>query len=451
MGIKDIVNVRSFGRFSSKRSTQLGLNSLLMIVFFILSIVFLNLIISNWYFRYDFSANRSFTLSPQSENVARRLDKEIEIIAFIQATERNYKMVSSLLEGYRYFNEKIDYTVYDLDAVPGLAQKYGVRDYNTLVVTNGKKIVREVGITEEKITNSIIKISRKGTKKIYFLQGHGERGINDNARGGIGRAVNSLRDMGYVVEGLNLKGTETIPWDGSLIIIAGPSVEYSQEDINKLRSYAKGGRLVILIDYEGARLRDFFLDYGIFFSSGLIIDKNKHLAGAEYTVPLVDEYPPTAITRYFNLTTFYPTAMAVKKGTGLEHWYEYIPIVKSSDNSLVKSNEKLNENANTKGPVTIGMFVKSRRDISRLVVFGDSDFISNEYIDISGNGNLFRNIVSYLVGESDLVSIEPVKTEFIPLYITDKQAEVVTYVFGISLPLIVVLTGTIVWLRRRRL
>jgi hypothetical protein len=75
----------------------------------------------------------------------------------------------------------------------------------------------------------------------------------------------------------------------------------------------------------------------------------------------------------------------------------------------------------------------------------------NESIDVSGNGNLFRNVVSFLIGESDLVSIAPSKTEFIPLYITGAQAKSVMYVFMFGLPLLVGIAGVIVWLRRRSL
>lgn len=445
----------AFREFSKKRSTQLGLNSLLMVVSFIFIVIMINLIVSQYYFRYDLSATRSFTLSPQTENIVKKLDRELRILAFIQMADRPYKRLLALLEGYRYFNHKVTYSIYDLDSVPGIAQRYDVQRYNTTVITDGDRYVRLDGVDEEIITNGIIRIIRKEIKKIYFLQGHGEHSIRDDKKGGIKKAAESLRAMGYKVQALNLTTIEEVPEDASLVIIAGPRITLGNEEIERLRRYAKKGRLLLLLDSDGNRMEEFLNGFALAFYKGLIVDPENNLAGADPTVPVVTEYPSTPITEHFTITTVYPTVMAVIKNSGLEMWYEYVPIVRSSEKSWVETDSLsmpvFNKGKDKKGPQNIAMLVRARKGTGRLVVFGDSDFMTNEYIDISGNGNLFRNVVSYLVGEEDLVNIEPQKTEYVPLYITDTQAKQIMYLFVVGLPLVIGLSGIVVWLKRRRL
>jgi len=430
-----------------RRSTQLGLNTLLMILFFVGIVAIFNLIISRWYFRYDLSSTRSFTLSPQTGEVLRALDRDIEILAFIQATERNYKTVHALLDGYRYINYRIDYSIYDLDSVPALAQKYGIKDYDVFVITDGKKSLKGDGINERNLTNGIIRFTRKEEKKIYFIQGYGERRITDTHRGGISQAAQGLRDTGYDVRTLNLKAVQAIPEDAPVVVIAGPRAEYSEDDLQKIRRYLQNGRVILMVDHDGERMEPILMGYGLSLSKNIVVDEKNHLAGAGPSVPLVDEYPPSDITSNFNLTSFFPTTMAISRLSGLGMWYEYTEVIRTSKGSHVEDSPGRD---NGEQPV-IGMMVRAKETGAILMVIGDSDFITNEYIDIAGNGNLFRNIVSYLAGETDIVSIEPVKTGFVPLYITDEEVKRITYIFGISLPLLILLSGGIIWLRRRRL
>ncbi len=446
--------IKSIKEISKRRMTELGLNTLIMIVSFMFIIIVINLIISQYYFRYDLSATRDFTLSPQTESIVRNLKEDIHIKSFIQLSKSTYKKVNSLLEGYRYLNHRIVYSIYDLDAVPGIAQKFNVQKYNTTVIVSGNRFVKVDGVDEESITNGIIRITRKNTKKILILQGHGEHSVRSDGKGGIKTAIESLKAMGYDVRELNLTAVNAIPKDTSLLIIPGPKTKLNDKELEKLNAYARNGRVLLMIDYEGNTMNEFLTGFGLALFKGLIVDPEKNLAGTDPTVPVVSEYPPNAITRDFTLTTFYPTVMAIVKNSGLERWYEYTPVVRSSDSSWLEVDNVLppvfTKDRDRKGPLNIAMLVNARQTNTRLMVFGDSHFITNEYIDISGNGNLFRNVVSYLAGEEDIVNIEPPKTEFVPLYITDSQAREIMYIFVIGLPLIFGISGFTVWFIRRR-
>jgi hypothetical protein len=450
LSIFSLTHFEAFKTFSRRRSTQLGLNSLLMAAFFVFIAIMVNLIAAQYYFRYDLSSTRSFTLSPQTESVVGGLGKELRVMAFLEGRGAVYEGALAMLEGYRYFNRKLVFSVYDLDTVPAIAQRYGVAEYNTSIVAYGDDYVKVDGIDEESITNGIIRITREERKVVYFVEGHGERAVADGGRTGLKKAADSLAAMGYAVKALNMAGVEEVPHDASALVVAGPEAGFSEREMGMLNGYALEGRVLLMLDRRGEHMKGFLGGYMISVHNGLVSEPEKKMAGADETFPLVDSYPNTPVTRGFRLTTVYPTAMGIQVA-GVRNEYEYMPLVRSSNKSRVELVDERGRRSSVKGPLTMAVLLKSRKTDGRLIVFGDSDFVANEYFGISGNGNLFRNALSYLVGETDLVYISPEKAEFVPLYITDSQADTVTYVFMVGLPLLVSAAGTVLWLRRRGL
>ena len=85
------------------------------------------------------------------------------------------------------------------------------------------------------------------------------------------------------------------------------------------------------------------------------------------------------------------------------------------------------------------------------MVFGDSDFASNAFFDVAGNGNLILNCINWLVEQRDLVSLTPRIDDFLPLYLTPEQARALFYLCVIGIPLSVLAAGLFTWVRRRRL
>jgi ABC-type uncharacterized transport system involved in gliding motility auxiliary subunit len=86
-----------------------------------------------------------------------------------------------------------------------------------------------------------------------------------------------------------------------------------------------------------------------------------------------------------------------------------------------------------------------------MAVFGDSDFASNRYYGLSGNGNFFLNTVNWLTEESDLISIQPKTSSARTVQFTPSQGRLIFLVSVVILPLIVLVLGVSVWRRRRAL
>ncbi len=445
-----VFHYEAFKAFSRKRSTHLGLNSILMIVLFLFIAVVFNLIARQHYFRFDLSSTASYSLAAQTRSVVSKLDSELMITVFSQEGSTTFKRAGELLEGYRHLNKNIVYSVLDLDRAPLLAKEYGVSQYDSIVVKGEGGPVVVQGISEETITNAVIKATRRTAKnkKIYFITGHGERDPNGSGREGMSKAVSRLKSIGYEAHAMSLAAVKDVPEDAAVLVMAGPREKLSSDEAAKLDNFtARGGRLIALLEsrYDPPEI---LVRAGINLRGGVVVDPSSNLGGKDEKIPLVSKYPDTPVTRDFKLSTVYPGAAPLLVG-GKERDYEYFTVVSASPDSRLMKDGKLIPGE--KGEHVIAAAAGSRKGKSILMAFGDSDFASNAFFDVLGNGNLFLNCVNWMAEEGELVSITPRKDDFIPLYITPEQGRVIMYASVLGIPLSVFGLGLFIWVRRRRL
>ena len=121
-----------------------------------------------------------------------------QIKAFYPGGE--YAPAKDLLELFKAKNNKISYEFIDPDKQPQIAQQYQVTQYGdfqnpmtgesfrygTLILEMGGKTERiekqSEPLREEDVTNALMKIVKGEKKTIYFVQGHGEKNIDDTEK-----------------------------------------------------------------------------------------------------------------------------------------------------------------------------------------------------------------------------------------------------------------------------
>ena len=86
---------------------------------------------------------------------------------------------------------------------------------------------------------------------------------------------------------------------------------------------------------------------------------------------------------------------------------------------------------------------------TRVVVMGDSDFASNAAINISGNRDLFMNIVGWLSQQENLIAIRPKEAGDSRLTLTNDQARRIAWLALFILPGAILALGVYTWWRRR--
>ena len=97
--------------------------------------------------------------------------------------------------------------------------------------------------TEQDLTNALIKAMSTMERKVYFLQGHGEKEPNKTERDGYSASAASLRRDNYMVERLVLAQMKDVPDDATVVLIAGPTTDILPTEAEALRRYlAKRGQ-----------------------------------------------------------------------------------------------------------------------------------------------------------------------------------------------------------------
>jgi len=204
--------------------------------------------------------------------------------------------------------------------------------------------------------------------------------------------------------------------------------------------------------------------------AGVVIDFSGSLVGIEDPTIVLNTpsmYPEHAITRAFNLTTFFPTTASIQveeQKDNLTAWSKSSLLVSGDhtwlETGVLEGEVEYNEDSDTIGPLDIGISLErtldneSDEDSSsiqqRIIVIGDGDFLSNAYVGNSGNLNLGVRLINWLSSDDDFINI-PVKTvndahlEF-PAYAT----WIIGFGFIFVLPLFFLGTGLTIWWRRKK-
>ena len=86
----------------------------------------------------------------------------------------------------------------------------------------------------------------------------------------------------------------------------------------------------------------------------------------------------------------------------------------------------------------------------KVVVFGDSDFASNELLDQASNFDLLPNAIAWLVGEEDQVSIRPNPGARGTFTMSTIQGLIVWLVSVLLIPAVMIGGAVATWLMRRK-
>lgn len=445
------VQFDAFRTFSRKRSTHAKVNAVLTVLFFFFIVVLLNLIVRQYYYRYDGSTARGYTLAPQSRAAAGRVDNEVHVLFFGAEGTKDFKKAAALLESYRYLNKLIVYELLDLDREPLKAKEFGVTEYNTVVARSGDKTVSGKGADEQNITNLIIRATRKKVLTVRFLQGHSEHSMDEKDRNGYGVVLKNLMSLGYKVEPLVLPEAGRVPADTDLLIIAAPKSELSGKEYEMLERYrTRGGKFFVLVDSPD-QAKGLLESFNLLISEYPVYD-SQNVAGTNPSVPMVNRYYDNPITRDFGLSTIFPGVHEVKSRNDNESDYVFQRMVRTSRHSWYEKNGNGKMDAGEEeGYNTIAGILSHKHQLMKAGVFGDSDFASNAYASSTGNANLFTNVVSWLLGEGALTTVAPARPEFIPMFITEEQANRVRLFAAAGIPAFICLAGIAVWYRRKNL
>lgn len=450
--------------FSSRRSTRLGFNSIVMVLLFIGILGIANFLVARHSIRWDFSETGHFTLAPQTFQVLRGLKQDVKFTVFSQDRSPLYATYRDLLDSYKQASDKIKVEFVDPERKPGVARQYGITRMDTAVVESGEQSTRITTASESELTGAVIRLSKNTKKRVLFLEGHGERSLTDTDRGGFAILKEALTKQGYDSATLSLLQESAVPDNTAVLIVGGPRQSVTAEEQERMSQYvAAGGHLLIMVDPDvHAGLGPLLAKWGVELGKGVLVDLQDRIAQGDLTALLVRTFTEHEITQDLTAAVLFPAARHLVFHEEQAKEWDSVPLARTSPRSWAETDLKgrvvsFNAKEDVQGPLPLAFALTPKKAAepgkprASIVVIGNSSFASNGYVNFPGNTDFVLHTIGWLAEERDLISITPKEPAFRPFIPNPAQERALLYIQVLLLPSLTFLWGMSIWRRRRRL
>jgi ABC-2 type transport system permease protein len=340
---------------------------------------------------------------------------------------------------------------------------------------------------ERLISSAIRDVTQEVSPKIYFLTGHGEKALDDfEERTSVSRIVKTLRTRGYTLEQLGLLERERVdvPKDCSLLMVLGPRKGLTDPELDGLRDYLdQGGRAIFFVEawYRkgpdgGTRFDDTGLEvvleerFGVepLNESVFLMFMNRHYnrMTADHQLVCHSLDPMHAVTAPLTsrgakiafysgrpvqlkpLTNTDQKVLVSTKGWGSRCFSTSDPALATQTGTTMN-----------KGPFSIGVAVEyvapegeTKRQNTRVAVFGDVEWITNQFIAERAFSNLelFLNTVNWCIQRDDMMVGEARRPPSYKLNMSAGTLDRIKLLAFPGMPFVALLLGVFAFLLRGR-
>lgn len=309
---------------------------------------------------------------------------------------------------------------------------------------------------EGQIVSALAYVMTDDMPVIYAVGGHGELELEE-------KFVKAVEKENVSCENLMLYAVDEIPEDAQCLILNAPTGDYSKEDTEKVLAYLeKGGNALIVTTMTEEEMTNFdtILNfYGVSEVEGTIVemDRNYYYQNPYYLFPEIASAEVTEPVA--KSLVFAPFSRGLSYDEESENVY-YTPLLTTSGEAFSKVNVTDSSNYSKEagdidGPFVVSLEVeKATGDdgISHAFLVGGESLFTGLADDMAPGNNvkLFGSMVSALADHETPVAV-PVKSLEMPYLVFKAQTAYITAILCvIVIPLATLVTGLVIWLRRRR-
>ncbi|HEX4165849.1 MAG TPA: GldG family protein [Bryobacteraceae bacterium] len=449
------------------RQARFGATASLYTIIVIAALVLINWLGNRYNKSFDTTSNKRFTLSQETQKLVKGLKQDATITYIDKAS--GFAQAKGMLDRYANLSPKVHIQYIDYQKQPTVARAYGLRYAGTAYVEMGPRREEAKAVTEEGITGAFLK-DLKGVRRVCFVSGSQEHPLDGSDSNGLSQFKTMIERDNYQAQSVTLLDKTAVPSDCNVLVIAGPSTDYTANEVTALKKYVEnGGRAMILLDppldfgkehvAENAGLVNLLQSWGITEDKDLVLEQNPmgQLFGFGPEIPIISSYESQPIVSDLkNSFTGFPVARSLQvKNTDKVNNEK---LFSTSDHAIATSKLSSNEvnpsdPSNKKGPFLLGVagtYNTGKPNASgRIVVIGSSGFLNNGMIGFQSNRDLALNAINWLSSDEDLISIRPKEAEDRRLNVTQRQMNVFAYTDLIAFPLLIIVGGVLIFLKRR--
>jgi hypothetical protein len=463
----------------------------------------------------DLTHDRSFTLAPQTRNLLAALRSPVDVTILAPkvpktAGEHHFHnaavMFSGLLETCQRMQPLI--RAQELDplesavarqlqqefpdiAPPCMLITYGppgsraheilfARDLAEFRAGPDRRLAAVDFFGEQALTGALARLTA-GHKPaiVYVTTGHGELALEDTdagSRRGWGVLAAQLGDLGCELRPLDLAAAVRVPYDATLVVVAGGEQTWNEIEAEMLARYLRhGGKALIMSDlnYDSrlgrvvpAGLEELLSEFGVALGDDRVVTRGftgqievaSPALPAAGDHPLVRALPPAPLTLY--------ECRSLRSSSGLHQLpTKVVPLLVSHSSPRAWAEGDFGTagsvapggNNDSDGPVAMAVAVERRQEGEpqpALVVVGDAEFIANRHLaEPSGRvtSSFVISCLNWLRGRTELLGdIPPQRREGYRLVGTPEEQRGLVWKSSLVLCSLIATAGATVWISRRR-
>lgn len=405
------------------------------------------------------------TLAASTLQALGQLVGPITVTAYAVAVDASganiHKRIEERLRVYQRTKPDITLTFVDPREQPKRAEAAGMRTPNELVIEyrNRSEHLAIDDFNEQQFVNVLTRLARGADSLVLWLDGHGERKLSGAANHDLGDFGRQLQQKGFRLNSVNLAVAQEVPGNAAVLIIASPQTELLPAEVDKIKRYMEGGgNLLWLIDPEPLRgLQPIAELLGLVLTPGTIVDfvLQPRSGPPVFAIGAAANYGRHPITNGFRLNTLFPHARQI--GVADNDAWHATPLIDVAPRGWVEAgkldrNVTFDDSRDIAGPISVAQaFERTVGDREqRAVVVGSGEFLSNAFLGNGGNLDFGLNIVNWLTGADNMITIEPRRAADSRLEIDQVTLYLIAFTFLIGLPLAFAITGAMIWWRRRK-
>ena len=311
-----------------------------------------------------------------------------------------------------------------------------------LFITDGETVTALQ--IEQPLTSAIARGGRSETLRAQFIEGHDES-YSEGFQ-------TLLRQNGFSVGRTTLSVSDPAC---DLMILAAPKTDYLPDEIAKIQAFMNdGGRLMVFLSSEAQampRLAAFLAEWGVGMTDIVVGDRLQYVDANPLSI--VPVYAAHDINARFSVLRIYPVLTSTLALRSL-----YTQNGTTSTAKVLYSTDKAYaaDGSDTLAAPFVLAMTAERKNIgesSRLFVCGSSGLYADNLLDNAAfaNSMMLAQAIGWSTERNDTLGIPARSLSSTPIAITAGQLYLFAGLFIVGLPVVYLLVGLTVYLRRRHL
>lgn len=482
--------------FSPARRFGIGVNVAIRTLL-VIAVLVMAVHLAGKHFRRDYlSSHTRVELSSLTVNFVKSITNSVKVTLYFDRDAEMFSTVDSLLKEYRNLNQRIQVRTVDYvrDAAEAtrvkgeykLANSTGKDDKNLIIfecdgrvkVVNASMLADytlETVVSEREreyrrkpvafrgemaFTSLLLAVTNPKPLKAMFLTGHEEHDISSADEVSGYQKLRLALQANYIqVEPLTLIGTNTIPDDCNLLVIAGPRKPIPAEELDKVQKYLEqGGRLMVLFNpletTHETGLERMLVRWGVVVGDTPVVDPSQSERGKDIVVSAFSLHPIVNPLLNSGIQLILPRPLKAMRSQRNEAGAPKVELVAYSTTRSYLADE-VNQSPTNHAVVAVVQTdvpgVATERGVTRIVVVGDSTLFVNTLIEKYSNRDFASCAANWLLDRSQLMGgLGPRPVNEYRVSLTRSQMRTVQGLLLGALPGGILLLGGLVWLRRRK-